>query len=83
MERTVEVEKEYRTNDTKRAIRKFFRSYPELSYWEEELKHMADNNIDFTCDDTLADGTKNQDWCYALHLDQEENYIYICIIERG
>ena len=51
---------------------------------KEQLEWMAKNNVDFFADTKMADGTKNHDWCYALHLDQfEGDHTYICIIERA
>lgn len=50
---------------------------------------MAENDKDFQCDNTMNDGTRNNDWCYALHLDinpcydeTDYNNYYMCIIER-
>lgn len=82
MTRTVEIEREYNGN-AKQAINKFFKKYPELDYWKETFEWMAETGTDFFCDNTMADGTKNNDWTYALHLDQfEDDCTYICIIER-
>ena len=44
---------------------------------------MGDNNIDFLSDNSLADGQDNKEWAYALHLDCDENYYYIAVIERA
>lgn len=83
MTKTVEIEKEYQC-DAKKAIHYFFKKYPELDYWKEQFEWMAKNNVDFFADTKMADGTKNHDWCYALHLDQfEGDHTYICIIERA
>lgn len=83
MTKTVEIEKEYNSNATK-AINRFFKKYPELDYWKETFEWMAETNTDFFCDNVMADGTKNHDWSYALHLDQYEgDHTYICIIERA
>ena len=83
MKRTVDVDMTYRGKDLKKALDKFFKKYPSLNYWREQLEYMEENNQDFDSDSTLADGTKNNFWSWALHLDIEENYIYIAIIERG
>jgi len=82
MTRTLEIESN--TNKSgKKAIRYFFRRHPELIYWKETFEYMLNNNLDFFCDNTYGDGTKNNDWSYALHLDAEEDHTYICIIERS
>ena len=81
MDRTIEVEATYKCTADK-AIEKFFNKNPNLSYWKEEFEYMADNNIDFECNNVLANGIKNQNWTYALHLDQNEYTTYICVIER-
>ena len=82
MERTIEVEATYKCTADK-AIEKFFNKNLNLSYWKEEFEYMADNNIGFECNNVLANGIKNQNWTYALHLDQNEDTTYICVIERG
>ena len=79
--RIIEVEKEYRVTGQK-AIDKFFKKHRELDYWKEHIQYMLENGIDFSSDNIMADGTKNKDWAYALHLDVEDYYTYICIIER-
>ena len=89
MTRTVEVEMTVRTNNVEKAISKFFSKHPELEYWKETFEYMASNNEDFFSDITMADGTRNNDWAYALHLDINENVskkdltIYMCVIERA
>ena len=83
MKKVLEVEKEYNSNATK-AINRFFKKYPELDYWKEQFEWMAENDVDFFCDNVMNDGSKNKDWCYALHLDQfDGTHTYICIIERA
>jgi len=82
MKRIIEIEKEYKSN-AKSAINRFFKTHSELDYWKETLEYMYENGVDFYCDNVMADGTKNNDWAYALHLDIGEGYTYICIIERA
>lgn len=65
------------------ALDRFFKKYPSLNYWRETLEYMSENNLDFMSDGTLADGTKNNEWCWALHLDIDEDYFYIAVIERA
>lgn len=82
MKRVIEVEMESR-GTAKQVIAKFFKRHPELDYWKEQFEYMAENNKDFECDNLYADGTKNPDWIYALHLDVNEDSVYICVIERA
>jgi hypothetical protein len=83
MKRTLEVEFETKAKKTSTAIERFFKKYPSLNYWKETFEYMAENNKDFECDNLLADGTKNKDWSFALHLDINEDSYYFCIIERA
>lgn len=83
MKRTIEVEMNSRTNNVAKAIDKFFTKHPELDYWKEEFEWMAENKKYFECNDRMADGTKNEDWTYALHLDINEDTVYMCVIERA
>lgn len=81
MNRTIEVETTYKCTADK-AIEKFFKKNPDLIYWEDEFVYMLENNIEFESDNVLGSGGKNLNWTYALHLDQNEDTTYICIIER-
>lgn len=83
MKRTVNVDKEYRRFHGQKAIDQFFKVYPELGYWKETFEWMLETGTDFFCDNKFADGTPNKDWAYALHLDDDDNFTYICIIERA
>ena len=83
MTRTLEVEKEYTRFHGQKAIDHFFNTYPELSFWKENFEWMLETGTDFFCDDKMADGTKNNNWCYALHFDDSDDFTYICIIERA
>lgn len=83
MKRIVNVEKEYRRFHGQKAIDHFFKSHPELEYWKEGFEWMLENGKDFFCDDTLADGTRNDAWSFALHFDNTSEFTYICIIERA
>ena len=82
MKRIIDVDMECRCKKLSTALDSFFKKYPNLSYWRECFEYMAENNRDFESDVILADGTKNNCWTWALHLDMEENYYYIAIIER-
>ena len=88
MTRTVEIEFETKAVNVKTAIDRFFVKHPSLKYWKETFEYMAENNEDFFSDITMADGTRNNDWAYALHLDinahisDNKKDFYICVIER-
>lgn len=83
MTRTLEVEKEYTRFHGQKAIDHFFNTHPELSFWKETFEWMLETGTDFFCDDKMGDGTKNNNWCYALHFDDSDDFTYICIIERA
>lgn len=83
MKRIIDVDMECKCKKLSTALDKFFKKHPSLNYWRETFEYMAENNLDFFSDNTMADGTKNKDWAYALHLDINENYFYICVIERA
>lgn len=83
MERIIDVDMECRCKKLSTALDKFFKKHPTLNYWRETFESMAENKEDFLSDGTMADGTKNIFWSFALHLDIEDDYIYIAIIERG
>lgn len=82
MTRTVEIEMTLKTNNVEKAINKFFSKHPDIEYWRETFEYMSDKNEDFFCDNIFADGSNNSDWTYALHLDTNENSVYMCVIER-
>lgn len=83
MTKTVEVEKEYSKLHGQKAINKFFSTHKELDYWKETFEWMLETGTDFFCDNKFADGSKNPDWTYALHFDNDEDFTYICVIERA
>lgn len=83
MKRIIDVDMECRCKKLSTALDRFFRKYPDLKGWRETFEWMADNNKDFECDNLFADGTKNENWGFALHLDIEENYFYMAVIERA
>lgn len=82
MERVIDVDMEMRVKKVETAFNRFFKKYPELDYWRDTFEYMADNNEDFFWDGIWADGTKNNNWGYALHLDIDDNFVYMAVIER-
>ena len=83
MKRIIEAEMEIRVNNFEIALNRFFKKFPEIDYWREEFEDMYENDKDFECDNMLANGEKNNDWSYALHLDCNEDSYYMCVIERA
>lgn len=83
MKRIVDVDMTINCKKLSTALNRFFKKYPELNYWREEFEWMAENNEDFECNNIFNDGSKNNDWTYALHLDIEDSYFYIAVIERA
>ncbi len=83
MKRIIDIDMTCNCKKVSTALNRFFKKYPNLNYWRELLEYMAANNIDFESDKKMADGSYNNKWCWALHLDIEENYIYIAVIERA
>lgn len=82
MKRIVNIDKEYKASP-KKAIEKFFKRLPELVEWKETFEWMADSGETHFIDDQFADGTHNDEWCYSLWLEQNEEYTYIAVIERA
>lgn len=83
MARIIDVDMECKCKKVSTALDRFFKKYPNLVYWREQFEYMAENGEDFESDKILGDGTVNINWCWALHLDVEEGYIYMAIIERA
>ena len=83
MKRIVDVDMTINCKKLSTALNRFFKKYPELNYWRENFEWMAENNIDFDCNNVYSDGSRNYDWTYALHLDIEDSYFYIAVIERA
>lgn len=83
MKRIIEAEKEIKAKKFETALDKFFKKFPEIDYWREEFEYMYENNKNFECDNMFANGEKNNDWTYALHLDRNGDSYYMCVIERA
>lgn len=83
MTRIIDVGMECRCKKLSTAIKKFFEKYPNLKEWKDTLEYMAENSIDSLSDTEIPDASYNDFWCWALHLDMEDDYFYIAIIERA
>lgn len=84
MTRTVSVDMDVTCKKFSTALNRFFKKYPEVDEcWRETFEWMFETGTDFFCDNLMADGTKNKDWRYALHLDVYEDHYYIGIVERA
>ena len=77
----IDVDMEIKAKKINTALNRFFKKYPNLEYWKETLEWMYENGQDFFSDNFDNMGNKIP-WSYALHLDINENSIYIAIIER-
>lgn len=83
MKRITDIDADYTCKKFSTALRRFMKQYPGHEEWEETFQWMYENEIDFFCDNLFADGTKNLDWSYALHLDVYEEHFYLALIERA
>lgn len=82
MKRTVDVDMEIRCKKFKTALDRFFNKNESLSYWRETFEWMYENGKDLFTDNIDAMGNKIQ-WSYALHLDCEDGFFYMAVIERA
>lgn len=82
MKRVVDIDRVY-VGSAQDAVRKFFRRFPQFSYWKEEFEYMADNCVEHTCDNVMADGSYNPNWSYSLWLEECNNLTYIALVMRA
>lgn len=83
MKKIVNVDREIKARTPEKAFEKFFKKYPGLEYWKETFQYMAENGEDFFCDNLFGNGERNENWSYALHLDINDDYYYMAVIERA
>lgn len=83
MKRITDIDGTYDCKKFSTALRRFMKKYPAHEEWKETFQWMYESGTDFFCDNMFADGTKNPDWCYALHLDVNEDNFYLALIERA
>lgn len=79
--RITDIDGEYNCKRFSTALKKFMKEHPGHEEWEETFQWMFETETDFFSDNFFADGTKNQDWSYALHLDVYEECFYLALIE--
>ena len=82
MKRIIDADMTTYCKKAETAINRFFKKYPELKHWKEMFEYMAEHNQDFECDNVWSDGSKNNDWTFALHFDNNGDSFYMCVIER-
>ena len=82
MKKITDIDAIYRCNG-KKAIEKFFKRYPEHEEtWRETFEYMLESGEQFFSDNKGVNG-EDIEWSYALHLEVEEDYTYIALIERA
>ena len=84
MTRITDIDADITCKKFETALNRFMKKYPNHEEWRETFEWMYENGIDFFCDNMFADGTKNNDWCYALYLDvYDSGHYYLALIERA
>lgn len=81
MKRVFSEDAEYRRLSPEKVIKRFCEKYNKPE-WVETFEWMLETGTNFYSDTLMGDGSRNDYWGYALHLDIEENYTYIALIER-
>lgn len=84
MKRVTDIDMDTTCKKFATALSRFMKKYPGHEEWKETFEWMHESGTDFFCDNLFADGTKNNDWCYALHLDEyDSGHFYLALIERA
>lgn len=84
MTRTIDVDMMTDCKKFDTALNRFFKKYPQVDEcWREVFEWMYETGEDFFSDNMMADGTKNTEWRYALHLDVYDESFYMAVIERA
>ena len=84
MKRITDIDMNITCKKFETALRRFMKKYPGHEEWEETFQWMYESGTNFYCDNLFADGTKNIDWSYALHLDSyDSGHYYLALIERS
>ena len=83
MKRIVEAEMETDCKRASTAINRFFKKFPALADdWRETIEWMVESGTYHFSDDTVG-CRHTPDWRYALNVEIDDTYAYICIIERA
>ena len=70
-----EYELETNAAKFKTALRRFAKQYPEIAEaWGEVFEYMHENKQSFFGDQIMADGSHNEAWAYAIHLDENDGW---------
>ena len=83
MKRTTNIDMNTNCKKFKTALNRFMKKFPGHEEWAETYEWMYENDVDFFSDTMMADGTKNDNWCYALHLDVYDGAYYMALVERA
>jgi len=82
MKTIINVDRDYRCN-AKKAVEKFFKLHEELAdEWKETFEWMAESGTSHLIDNVMADGSVNNEWCYSLWLEEDEDHTYIAVVLR-
>lgn len=82
MTRVFDKDKIYTKMNPEKIIKRFCEKYGKQE-WIEVFEWMLETGIEHYADTKMAGGLYNPDWCYSLWLELDENYTYICLIERA
>lgn len=82
LQRVFSEDATYRRMKPENTIKRFCEKYDKLE-WKEVFDWMLEDGTEHFSDTMMADGSKNQDWCYSLWLEVEGDYTYIALIERA
>lgn len=83
MKRITNIDFETNCKKFETALERFMKKYPGHEEWKETFAWMFETKTDFFCDNIMGDGSRNDNWCYALHLDILENGFYMALVERA
>ena len=83
MKRVTDVDAILRCKKFDTALNRFMKKYPGHEECREVYEWMHETGTEFFADTLMADGSKNNDWCYALHCEAGEDWYYLALVERA
>ena len=84
MKKVTSIDGDYTCKKFKTALNRFMKKFPGHEEWREAFEWMYEQGVDFFSDNYMADGSRNENWCYALHLDvYDSGHYYLALIERA